>query len=145
MKILLGVDDSKFSEAALQAVIAQHRPSETEVRVLHVVQPISVSRPPQMSAQYAPELEDQVTQAQKFLDRAVQTLRRAGFKAQATVEKGDVRERIIDSASEWHADLIVVGSHGRGGLRRFLLGSVAEFVARHAPCSVEIVRLPVSQ
>lgn len=145
MKILLGVDDSKFSEAALQAVIAQHRSQEAEVRVLHVVQPIAVSEPPQMSARYTPELEDQMKQAQKLVDRAVQTLRGAGFKAQAAVEKGDIRERIIDSASEWHADLIVVGSHGRGGLRRFLLGSVAEFVARHAPCSVEIVRLPAKQ
>ena len=49
-------------------------------------------------------------------------------------------ERIIDSAAEWRADLIVVGSHGRSGIPRFLLGSVAEFVARHAKCSVEIVR-----
>jgi nucleotide-binding universal stress UspA family protein len=145
MKILLGVDDSKFSEAALQAVIGQNRPQETEVRVLHVVQPITVSGPPQMSARYAPELEDQVKESQEFVDRAVQTLRTAGFKAQSAVEKGDIREKIIDAASEWHADLIVVGSHGRGGLRRFLLGSVAEFVARHARSSVEIVRIPARQ
>jgi nucleotide-binding universal stress UspA family protein len=41
---------------------------------------------------------------------------------------------------QWPADLIVVGSRGKGGLRRLLLGSVAEFVARHAPCSVLIAR-----
>ncbi|HLI62710.1 MAG TPA: universal stress protein [Terriglobales bacterium] len=42
---------------------------------------------------------------------------------------------------EWHADLIMVGSHGRRAVARMLLGSVAEFVARHAKCSAEIVRL----
>ena len=56
---------------------------------------------------------------------------------------GDIRDTIIDAAAEWRADLIVVGSHGQRGIQRFLLGSVAEFVARHAKCSVEIVRTPV--
>ncbi|MGA3128412.1 MAG: universal stress protein [Candidatus Korobacteraceae bacterium] len=56
---------------------------------------------------------------------------------------GDIREKIIDDASGWGADLIVVGSHGRSGIQRFLLGSMAEFVARHAKCSVEIVRTSV--
>jgi len=69
-------------------------------------------------------------------------LRGAGFKAETAVEVGDVRERILDSASEWRADLIVLGSHGKRGLQRFLLGSVAEFVARHARCSVHIIRTP---
>jgi len=46
----------------------------------------------------------------------------------------------LDAASEWHADLIMVGSHGRTGLDRLLIGSVSEVVARHAPCSVQIVR-----
>ena len=59
------------------------------------------------------------------------------------VEVGDIRERIIDSAEEWGADLIVVGSHGRSGIPRLLLGSVAEFVGRHTKCSVEILRRPV--
>jgi len=63
------------------------------------------------------------------------------FKVDSVIDKGDVKETILDSAIQWHADLIVVGSHGSGGVRRFLLGSVAEAVARHAPCSVEIVRI----
>jgi nucleotide-binding universal stress UspA family protein len=46
-------------------------------------------------------------------------------------------------AEEWHPDLIVLGSHGQKGLRQFLLGSVAEFVARHAKCSVLVVRTPL--
>ncbi|HXZ20805.1 MAG TPA: universal stress protein, partial [Candidatus Acidoferrales bacterium] len=58
------------------------------------------------------------------------------------LEKGDVRLRIIDAAAEWNADLIVLGSHGRSGIPRLLLGSVAEYVARNASCSVEVVRIP---
>ena len=66
-----------------------------------------------------------------------------GFKAHTAVEIGDVRVSILDTAAEWHADLIAVGSHGQRGIESFLLGSVAESVARHAKCSVEIVRTPV--
>ena len=53
---------------------------------------------------------------------------------------GDPRAFILDAAKTWAADLIVLGSHGRHGLERFLLGSVSEAVAVHAHCSVEIVR-----
>ena len=53
---------------------------------------------------------------------------------------GDPRSAIVDEAEEWGADLIVVGSHGYTGLKRWLLGSVAQSVVGHAPCSVEVVR-----
>jgi nucleotide-binding universal stress UspA family protein len=145
MKILVGVDDSKFSEEALRAIVAQFRPQSTEIRLLHVLQSIAISAPPQMSARYAPELEDQGKQARELLDRAAKTLRSAGFKVDTAIEKGDVRLKIIDSAAEWNADLIVIGSHGRSDIPRLLLGSVAEFVARNALCSVEIVRAAVKK
>jgi nucleotide-binding universal stress UspA family protein len=96
-----------------------------------------------MAPGYAPELEDQKKPAHALVERAATELRSAGFKVDTAVEVGDIRETVIDSAADWGADLIVVGSHGRG-IQRFLLGSVAEFVARHAKCSVEIVRTPVS-
>jgi len=97
-----------------------------------------------MASGYAPELEDQKKQARELVERVAKELRHAGFKVDTAVEVGDIRESIIDCASEWGADLIVVGMHGLRGIQRFLLGSVAEFVARHAKCSVEIVRTPVS-
>ena len=143
MKILIGIDDSKVSGDVLRAVVAQFRTEHTEVRVLHVLQPIAPA-PPQMAPGYAPELEDQKKPARELVERIAKELRSAGFKVDAAVEVGDIRERIIDSAAEWGADLIVVGSHGQRGIQRFLLGSVAEFVARHAKCSVEIVRTPAS-
>lgn len=142
MKILVCLDDSQFSEAALQAVLTQFQPQNTQVRVLHVLQPISFAPPPQMAAEYAPELEEEGRRARELVERAAKTLRAAGFQAETVVEKGDIRLRIIDVATEWNADLIMVGSHGRSGIPRLLLGSRAEFVARNAPCSVEIVRAP---
>jgi nucleotide-binding universal stress UspA family protein len=54
--------------------------------------------------------------------------------------KGYPKQVILDDAERWEADLIVVGSHGRRGLTRLLLGSVSQAVAAHAGCCVEIVR-----
>jgi len=126
----------------LRAIVTQFRTKYTEVRVLHVLQP-SAPAPPQMAPGYAPELEDQKKPARELVERIANELHAAGFKVDANVEVGDIREKIIDCASDWGADLIVVGSHGRSGIQRFLLGSVAEFVARHAKCLVEIVRASV--
>ena len=139
MKILVGVDDSKFSGDLSRAIVTQFRTENTEILVLHVLQPVGPA-PPQMDPGYAPELEGERRPAHALVERIAKELRSAGFKADTRVEVGDVREGIIDSAEEWRADLIVVGSHGQSGIQRFLLGSVAEFVARHAKCSVEIVR-----
>ncbi len=127
MKILVGIDDSRSSGDVLRAMVTQFRPENTEVRVLHVLQPIAPA-PPQMAAGYAPELEYQKQPAHALVERIAKELRTAGFKVDTVVEIGDIRESIIDSAAEWHADLIVVGSHGqtrhptfpagqRGGIR----------------------------
>jgi len=142
MKILLAVDDSRFSDAALEAVIARVSPRDTEVLVLHVVEPITITPPPEMAPSYTPELEIPVKEAHELVEREVRKLRDAGFKARGEVETGDIRGKILDTAADLGADLIVLGSHGRKGVQRFLLGSVAENVARHAHCSVEIVRIP---
>jgi nucleotide-binding universal stress UspA family protein len=139
MKILMAMDDSRFAEDRLRAVLTRAHPQQTEVLVLHVLQPLTPP-PPQMGAGYAPELADEKADAQALLDGVAERLRSAGFKVQTQVELGDARARILDCAEDWGADLIIMGSHGHNGFQRFLLGSVPEFVARHAKCSVEIVR-----
>jgi nucleotide-binding universal stress UspA family protein len=141
MRIVVGVDDSKFSEEAIQAIVRQFRPQDTEVQVLHVLQPVTVSPPPEMAAGYAPELEGLVGAARELVERMAQTLRARDFKVNTAIKEGDARLTIIDSAVEWKADLIVVGSHGRSVMQRLLLGSTADSVARTAHCSVEIVRI----
>ena len=143
MKILLAVDDSRFSEVATQAVIRQIRPEQAEVCVLHIVEPlllISEFRLGNLEGLKASEKQLR-KDGEELVTRAEQLLRTAGFKVHTKIREGDHRAEIIDQAAEWRADLIVLGSHGRKGLNRFLLGSVAEFVARHADCSVQIVRV----
>ena len=142
MKVLLAVDDSKFSDLMVQTVVTRLRSEATEVLVLHVLQPVQAEAVPEMSQDYAPELEGEKKPAKLFIERIADTLRSTGFKAETAVEVGDPKVRILEAASAWTADLIVVGSHGESGIRKFLLGSVAESVARDAKCSVEIVRDP---
>ena len=144
MRILIGIDESKSSRKLCGAVITQFRPQNNEVRILHVLQPVSVSAPPEMARDFTPEIEGQKKQAEALLDKATKKMASAGFHVDSVTAQGDAREVLIDLAQEWHADLIVVGSHGSSGIRRFLLGSVAESLARHAPCSVEVVRIPAS-
>ena len=67
-------------------------------------------------------------------------LEAAGFRTTTTVRDGAARDLILDCAAEWRPDLIVMGSHGRTGIDRLVLGSVSESIVRHAGCSVEIVR-----
>jgi nucleotide-binding universal stress UspA family protein len=67
-------------------------------------------------------------------------LEQNGLAIDKSVREGDPRHEIVDEAKRWPADLIVVGSHGYTGWKRWLLGSVAQSVVSHAPCSVEVVR-----
>lgn len=141
MKILLATDGSKFSDAAAEHVARQFRPQDSEVRVLNVVEPISEMVPPQMAPRYYPELDEQVAEAKQVTARTAKMLAEAGFQVSTAVMTGDAKTVILDEAADWGADLIVLGSHGRTGLERFLLGSVSEAIAHHTACSVEIVRL----
>jgi nucleotide-binding universal stress UspA family protein len=147
MKILVASDGSPSSEAAAE-LVNTHFSKDSEIQVLQVVEPLVFSTPPQMAKGYAPEmaarLQEELKRAKDSVVRMAETLRRAGFKAEGRVSEKETRTGILDAAAEWHADLIVLGSHGEKSLRKFLLGSVAESVARHARCSVLIVRAPIN-
>jgi len=143
MKILLAIDGSKFSEWAVHAVMAQTKPNHSDVRILHVIEPIpeyADSLSWGYGLQSANVLQEEREQAQGLVAEAAHKLRDAGFQVETEIEVGDAKAVIVDAAAKWPADLIVLGSHGRKGLERFLMGSVSEAVARHAPCSVQIVR-----
>ena len=144
MKILIAIDDSKFSEAALRMLVAQNHPRKTTVRVLHVVEPLETPYYPELTTPYPTSLADinkgRKKAGRELVERAVKKVSATGFKAEGIVRLGHIRTTVVDVAGKWHADLIVLGSHGRKGLQRILLGSVSDYVARHARCSVEIVR-----
>jgi nucleotide-binding universal stress UspA family protein len=144
MRILLAIDDSKFSEAATEAVIEEARPQATEVRILHVVEPPPLLLSREMGG-YDPSLETaweaQNERGETVVAKTAEALRARGLKVAAIVEQGDPKSKILDAAEEWHADKIVLGSHERKGMGRFLMGGISDAVARHARCSVEIVRV----
>lgn len=137
MKVLLATDGSKFSEAAIQAIISQCQPQGTEVKVLNVVD-LPLLIPPLYAAEFR---DESMKQGEELVRQAEQPLAKAGYKVQTEVEEGDPKSKIVEDAALWNADLIVLGSHGRTGLDRFLMGSVSDAVVRHASCSVQIVRI----
>ena len=138
MKIILAVDGSQFSEAATQVLIQQMRPDGNEILLVHVIEG------PAFFEQDA-VLQERRRRAEKIMLHTTEELRAAGYQAVHTrVVEGEPRMGILEVASDWHPDLILLGSHGRKGLQKLLLGSVAQSVAQHATCSVLIVRIPAA-
>ena len=141
MKLLLAVDESPFSQKAVQSVIDHFRPKDTQVQVVNVIEPIGAY----FSAEWFPHLtpytekveKEREKQANALVESVCAKLGKAGFRNSKIVLRGDARAAILDRASEWKPDLIVVGSHGLKGLNRLLMGSVSDAVVRHAPCSVQ--------
>lgn len=148
MKVLLTTDGSECSTAAVQSIAQRPWPSGTEVRILSVVElaltPMQAAfEPPFADAETMASLrETAMKHAQDAIAAAEQVLTTAGL---ATAEDISVlvdplKQVILDDAAHWGADLIVVGSHGRRGFDRMLMGSVSEAVALHAMSSVEVIR-----
>jgi universal stress protein A len=138
-KILIAVDPSAFAARAADVGFDLARSLGAEVALIHVVDP-------SLDA-YAPEggipVNELVALAQQDSKRLLAAFSQRAALQPAPLEFthiGKTATEIVKAASEWPADLIVVGSHGRGGVERLLLGSVAESVTRHATCPVLVVR-----
>jgi nucleotide-binding universal stress UspA family protein len=150
MKILLATDGSDCSVGAAHSVASRPWPDGTVFNVLSVEELIVLDgqmAASSLSATYpASLLEELMTQARDRASSAFETarkiLQRAGMKVldDHALPVGEPRAVILDTAKTWGADLIVLGSHGRRGMDRFLLGSVSEAAALHAQCSVEVIR-----
>jgi nucleotide-binding universal stress UspA family protein len=146
-KILLATDGSECSEAAARSIAANPWPAGSEVRIVSVVELspawFRAPYPAYFDAKAMEVLRGEAMQrAQEAVMAAEQIVANAGLPASGTeaVPCASAKELILSEAAEWGADLIMVGSHGRRGASRFLLGSVSEAVALHAGCSVEIIR-----
>jgi len=143
VKILIGVDESPFSKAALDYVKRISWPSGTRIRVVSASPPVFTgSVEANAPAVIAQLIQDQNRMHTQFAESAAQALQGPGRSVEAAMIPGDPRSTLVDEARAIGADLLVVGSHGRSGLSRLVLGSVANYVASHAPCSVLIVKRP---
>jgi nucleotide-binding universal stress UspA family protein len=142
MKILLAIDGSGPSHSAVEEVAQRSWPSPSTVRILAVIQPYT---PPAteivLASATLEEIRQRQTQEAEQLTReAAERIAAPGLSVETAVREGDPRTAIVDVADEWLADLIVLGSHGRTGLTRLVMGSVAQAVVAHAHCSVEVVK-----
>jgi nucleotide-binding universal stress UspA family protein len=135
--IVLATDGSPESVPASEQAI--DLAIQVDARLL-VVSVVASARQPSEAASdeiTASDSRDSLsTKAQGIVQRA----RAAGADATYLVWEGEAGEAIVAAADSENADLIVVGSHGRSGVSRFLIGSVSDFVVRHAHCPVMVVR-----
>jgi nucleotide-binding universal stress UspA family protein len=146
MRVLLAVDGSPHSHVALEEVASRDWPAGTEIEVLTVLHsgwPLLPDPSFIMAAAHVVSMRNQKHDAPELLNSAAEQLRAQapGLVVTTRVLEGTPHETIVQEAADWTADLIVLGSHGRGTVRRAVLGSVATAVAAEAPCAVEIVRL----
>ena len=141
MRILLAVDGSPASQDAVDFIAERPWPQGTTVRVLSVVTPYVPGATEFVSGAETPleVITDHEGDARRLATHAANHLK-LPLTVEVTARQGDPAKTIVDEATQWDADLIVVGSHGRSTLERLLVGSVARSVVDHAPCSVEVVR-----
>jgi nucleotide-binding universal stress UspA family protein len=151
MKIMLAVDGSKYSDAAVKEITARPWPAGSAVKVISAVKRPFVPTEETRSlpdSDYSRMEKAGMEHANASITKALAHLsaRKADLVAiESAAIIGDAREVILDEAEKWEADLLVLGSRGLGGFKRFLLGSVALGVLNYAPCSVRIVRRQVAQ
>lgn len=143
--LLIPLDGSQFAEKALTAAleIADKFGSRlTLLRVLHTDENIVIDNPFLQSAElWAGIRQFEIEEAQSYLDEQFHRLDQLNYDVETCfVEAGSAADGIIEQASERGCDLIVISTHGRSGLSRFVLGSVANKVMRHTDIPILLIR-----
>ena len=133
MKLLMALDGSTGSDAVMREVASRPWPTGSECCLMTAIDPFFFTKAPLVLAEAKKD-------AQTALDENVESLRKSGLQLRTEVMLENPRHGIPRAAGDWKANLIVMGSHGRGAFGRLLVGSTVQAVLRHAPCSVEIVR-----
>lgn len=146
-RILVPIDGSTTSDKGLQEAAELAQLAGASLRLMHVVDPIPYTVGYEaMGRQTGQEIASIQEAGQKMLDDAKSRVEAGGLANVDTVlvERAAARisERVVEQAKAWKADLIVIGTHGRRGVGRMLLGSDAEQTARIAPVPVLLVRTP---
>ena len=137
-RILIAVDDSAFAAHAADVGIELAKSLKTEVGFVHVFDP-SVGP----GAKWGAPADRLLEMSERAAERLLVTFRASPnvpSNVAAFIESGQPASKIVEVAKKWPADLIVMGSHGRGRIENLLLGSVTQEVLHHAPCPVLVVR-----
>ncbi len=141
-RILHPSDFSSASTPAFRRAVEMARANRAELILLHVIDDVLPLGP---DGYIPPSTWEQLQRsarahAQKPLGRLLDRARKAGARARTVVAEGSAPQQIVRAARGKRADLIVMGTHGRGAVAKFFLGSVAERVVALAPCPVLTVR-----
>ena len=132
-KIICPVDFSGLSRKAMQYANEFAKLSDAKVFLVGVVE-----NDPTMN--YSHGLEKESSDEEQKLAALIEEEQMAGVVADYAIYEGFPEECILDYAKRQEADIIIMGSHGRNGLKRMILGSVAEHIVRRAPCPVLVVK-----
>jgi glycine betaine transporter len=138
--ILVPTDFSEGSEHALDYALELAGKLGATVHLVNVIGIPMLGVPELGVALTGATIDSIVVENQTQLDKLADRKRAQGTIGQAVLRTGDARDSILQAAEELHADLIVMGTHGRRGVSRALLGSIAETVVRSAPCPVLTIR-----
>lgn len=147
-RILVPIDGSATSGRGLDEAIKLARLTGAELRLVHVVDELLFATGFETYAAYANDVVPFMRQAgEKILQDGKGRVENAGLKVDTVLFEGvatRLAEVVLDQVGVWSADLVVIGSHGRRGIGRALMGSDAEQVVRTAPVPVLVVRAPES-
>jgi nucleotide-binding universal stress UspA family protein len=142
-RIMHATDFSPASTAALKRAMAMAKADRAQLIIVHVMTPPSLALPGDgyISPSLYEDLEDSArAQAQKRLNAIVGRARKAGVRATGLLLEGVPHERVARAARAKKVDLLVIGTHGRTGLAKFFLGSVAARLIASVSCPVLTVR-----
>jgi len=147
-RILVAFDDSDVAERALREALMLGQDGRAAVRVVHAVDVMFPATTDMVYVDLETYRQDRVQAGEETVGRAAAIAREAGVTVETTVlevEGTRFSNALLNEARAWGADLIVVGTHGRGALIHLLLGSVAERIIRHSPVPVLLVGSPEAQ
>jgi nucleotide-binding universal stress UspA family protein len=142
LRVLLATDGSDCSLAAAHSIAGRPWPDGSKFRIISVAEVVEAGIEPWYADVGLLEELQRLNRehAQQAIDGAEEVLAGAGLAVVKEAFTGLPKAAILEDAEGWRTDLIIVGSHGKRGIDRILLGSVSESIAVHATCSVEVIR-----
>ncbi len=139
-RIMVTLDGSEFAERALPYAIELAQKFDAEIELIRVVQPI-IMMSDFGATTYQSLISMEEKEANTYLRATQHELQQIGVRVHYKLLEGSVADAIIDQAIRDEVDLIVMSTHGRSGLSRWIYGSVATKILEHAPCPVFLVRV----
>jgi nucleotide-binding universal stress UspA family protein len=140
VNILVGIDFSDCTNTVVRKAQEIAQALSAKVWLLHVAEPEPAFVGYEVGPQYERDaLSEKLHKEHADIQALGDELRDAGLEATALLVRGSTVETILNEATKLEADMIIVGSHGRGAVQRLLVGSVSEGVLRHAKCPMLII------